>query len=346
MSDLYMELPDMRPAYPGAIEYPLRKIPTVSCLGIAPQKDGYSFKSIYAPHEQITQDSYAKVGDYPRIAFLWNVRAIAMDKDTVTIKFYHEPLWKNITNYYISCIGDLYRPHKSGVITDLDSLYANMPNEKLSTSDYWIARVVDKYAIGYAVSGNNPYSGQWVHSNVLNGYGDNYIAFDPIAEAKKDVGEVSNIYKVERASGNTEVYLRWKFGSWSSETGSMHCRPLVLNWAIKDKNWDVETSSSSSNFSIPSQDNDASLSESHQECLNNANTNQSYYDSGCQWARIIIPGKGVGFYYFPSSGSGNAKYVAPGNIWYYTSGSHKTNNLDIYYYSSDSTPKLFYSYHS
>ena len=332
-------------------EYIVNKIPTKFCLEPEPYTDKRFYKAIFAPHSNIYQDNPSIIGNSPRMAFVWNVRCTKIQGSKITLKFYAEPLWKDIKYYYISFTGDLYGMSKNTVdkVTNVDSLLKN--GSKL----VWISkkvngqneRILNYYGLALSYCANS-LPAQYNVSNTKNADTSNYSAIDTDTLSKQDNSFVTSTITLDLTTlPSRELYFKLKFGSWVENAG--HARPLTLASVIKDYDWDAEANSSSSVESPPQSFNNINKPESRiMETFSTQYGESCYYDSGVAWTRIIMPTPRSSIYYYK-----NAKtpvLVQPGNISCYKKNGTKiepTQNVQVYCYKKNGTkiePTLVYGY--
>ena len=230
-----------RPNAPGTMspEYIVNKIPTKFCLEPEPYTDKRFYKAIFAPHSDIYQDYPSIIGDNPRMAFVWNVRCTKIQGSKITLKFYAEPLWKNIKYYYISFTGDLYGMSKDTVnkVTNVDSLLAN--GSKLQ----WISkkvngqneRILNYYGLALSYCADS-LPAQYQVSNTINADTYNHSAVDTDTLAKQDNSFVTSTITLDLTPiPSRELYFKLKFGAWVDNAG--YARPLTLPYVIKGWDW-------------------------------------------------------------------------------------------------------------
>lgn len=328
-----------------ATEYIVNKIPTKFCLEPEPYTDKRFYKAIFAPHSDIYQDYPSIVGSNPRMAFVWNVRCTKIEKNKATLKFYAEPLWKNIKYYYISFAGDLYGMKITNAITNVDSLLSNGSNL------VWIPkgkeRILNYYGLALSYCADSLPT-QYNVSNTKNADTYNHSAIDTDTLAKQDNSFVTSTITIDLTTiPSRELYFKLKFGAWVDNAG--YARPLTLASVIKDWDWDAEAKSSSSVESPPqSPDNLTKKSEKGSETFSNQYGESCYYDSGVAWTRIIMPTPRSSIYYYKTAKT--PVIVQPGRIWYYKKNGTKvepTQNVQVYCYKKNGTkiePTLVYGY--
>lgn len=340
-----------RPNAPGTMspEYIVNKIPTKFCLEPEPYVDKRFYKAIFAPHSDIYQDYPSIIGDNPRMAFVWNVRCTKIQGSKITLKFYAEPLWKNIKYYYISFTGDLYGMSKDTVnkVTNVDTLLSN--GSKLQ----WIPkkvngqneRILNYYGLALSYCADS--LPQYQVSNTINADTYNHNPVDTDTLAKQDNSFVTSTITLDLTTiPSRELYFKLKFGAWVGNAG--YARPLTLASVIKDWDWDTEAKSSSSVESPPQSSNNIFKEERGIEPFSTQYGESCYYDSGVAWTRIIMPTPRSSIYYYK-----NAKtpvLIQPGNISYYKKNGTKvepTQNVQVYCYKKNGTkvePTLVYGY--
>lgn len=327
-----------------ATEYIVNKIPTKFCLEPEAYTDKRFYKAIFAPHSDIYQDYPSVVGSDPRMAFVWNVRCTKIEKNKATLKFYAEPLWKNINYYYISFTGDLYGMKIANAITNVDSLLSNgsnlvwIPKEK--------ERILNYYGIALSYCANS-LPVQYNVSNTKNADTYNHSAIDTDTLSKQDNSFVASTITIDLTTiPSRELYFKLKFGVWTGNAG--YARPLTLASVIKDWDWDTEANSSSSVESPPQSSENIKKKEKGKETFSTQYRESCYYDSGVAWTRIIMPTPRSSIYYYK-----NAKtpvIVQPGRIWCYKKNGTKvepTQNVQVYCYKKNGTkiePTLVYGY--
>lgn len=330
-------------------EYIVNKIPTKFCLEPEPYTDKRFYKAIFAPHSDIYQDYPSIVGSNPRMAFVWNVRCTKIEKNKATLKFYAEPLWKNIKYYYISFAGDLYGMKITNAITNVDSLLSNGSNlvwipKKVNGKN---ERILNYYGLALSYCANSlpvGYSG----SNTKNADTYNHSTIDTDTLANQDNSFVTSTITLDLTTiPSRELYFKLKFGSWVGNAG--YARPLTLASVIKDWDWDAEAKSSSSVESPPqSSDNLTKKLEKGSETFSNQYGESCYYDSGVAWTRIIMPTPRSSIYYYKNATT--PILIQPGSISYYKKNGTKvepTQNVQVYCYKKNGTkiePTLVYGY--
>lgn len=340
-----------RPNAPGTMspEYIVNKIPTKFCLEPEPYVDKRFYKAIFAPHSDIYQDYPSTVGSNPRMAFVWNVRCTKIQGSKITLKFYAEPLWKNIKYYYISFTGDLYGMSEDTVnkVTNVDSLLANgsklqwLPKKVNGQNE----RILNYYGLALSYCADS--LPQYQTSNTINADTYNHSAVDTDTLAKQDNSFVTSTITLDLTTiPSRELYFKLKFGAWVDNAG--YARPLTLASVIKDWDWDTEAKSSSSVESPPQSSNNILKEEKGIETFSTQYGESCYYDSGVAWTRIIMPTPRSSIYYYK-----NAKtpvLIQPGNISYYKKNGTKvepTQNVQVYCYKKNGTkiePTLVYGY--
>lgn len=337
-----------RPNDPNTMspEYIVNKIPTKFCLEPEPYTDKRFYKAIFAPHSDIYQDYPSIIGDNPRMAFVWNVRCTKIQGSKITLKFYAEPLWKNIKYYYISFTGDLYGMSKDTVdkVTNVDTLLSN--GSKLIWIPKGEERIFNYYgiALSYCV---DSLPAQYQVSNTKNADTYNHSAVDTDTLAKQDNSFVTSTITLDLTTiPSRELYFKLKFGVWTGNAG--YARPLTLASVIKDWDWDTEAKSSSSVESPPQSSDNIFKDEKGIETFSTQYGESCYYDSGVAWTRIIMPTPRSSIYYYK-----NAKtpvLIQPGSISYYKKNGTKvepTQNVQVYCYKKNGTkiePTLVYGY--
>lgn len=341
-----------RPNAPGTMspEYIVNKIPTKFCLEPEPYTDKRFYKAIFAPHSDIYQNYPSIIGDNPRMAFVWNVRCTKIQGSKITLKFYAEPLWKNIKYYYISFTGDLYGMSEDTVnkVTNVDTLLSN--GSKLQ----WISkkvngqneRILNYYGLALSYCADS-LPAQYQVSNTINADTYNHSAIDTDTLAKQDNSFVTSTITLDLTTiPSRELYFKLKFGAWVDNAG--YARPLTIASVIKDWDWDSEANSSSSVESPPQSSNNILKEEKGMETFSTQYREGCYYDSGVAWTRIIMPTPRSSIYYYK-----NAKtpvLIQPGNISYYKKNGTKiepTQNIQVYCYKKNGTkiePTLVYGY--
>lgn len=327
-------------------EYIVNKIPTRFCLEPEPT-DKRFYKAIFAPHSDIYQDYPSVIGDKPRMAFVWNVRCTKIQGSKITLKFYAEPLWKNIKYYYISFTGDLYGMSKDTVnkVTNVDTLLQN------GSELQWISkkvngqneRILNYY--GLALSYCTDSLPQYQASNTINADTYNHNAIDTDTLSKQDNSFVTSTITLDLTTiPSRELYFKLKFGAWVKNAG--YARPLTLASVIKDWDWDTEAKSSSSVESPPQiPDNLTKKPEKGSETFSNQYRESCYYDSGVAWTRIIMPTPRSSIYYYKNTTT--PILIQPGSISYYKKNGTKvepTQNVQVYYYKEANKPTLVYGY--
>lgn len=332
-------------------EYIVNKIPTKFCLEPEPP-DKRFYKAIFAPHSNIYQDYPSIIGNNPRMAFVWNVRCTKIQGSKITLKFYAEPLWKDIKYYYISFTGDLYSMSKDTVnkVTNVDTLLQN--GSKLQ----WISkkvngqneRILNYYGLALSYCADSLPT-QYNVSNTVNAdtY-DRHSVIDTDTLSKQDNSFVTSTITLDLTTiPSRELYFKLKFGSWVENAG--YARPLTLASVIKDWDWDTEAKSSSSVESPPqSPDNLTKKPEKGSETFSNQYGGSCYYDSGVAWTRIIMPTPRSSIYYYKNATT--PVLIQPGSISYYKKNDIKvepTQNVQVYYYKKNGTkiePTLVYGY--
>ena len=323
-----------------ATEYIVNKIPTKFCLEPEPYTDKRFYKAIFAPHSDIYQASPSIVGSNPRMAFVWNVRCTKIQGSKITLKFYAEPLWKNIKYYYISFLGDLYKMPITNAITDVDSLLSNGLNLQ------WInQRIFNYYGIALSYCANS-LPAQYQVSNTKNADATTTAAtIDTDKLAQQDNSVVTSTITLDLTTiPSRELYFKLKFGVWTGNAG--YARPLTLASVIKDYDWDTEANSSSSKESPPQSSNNIKKTEKGIETFSNQYGESCYYNSGVTWTRIIMPTPRSSIYYYKTAGK-TPLLVQPGRIWYYKKNGTKiepTQNVQVYYYKEANKPTLVYGY--
>ena len=341
-----------RPNAPGTMspEYIVNKIPTKFCLEPEPYVDKRFYKAIFAPHSDIYQDYPSIIGDNPRMAFVWNVRCTKIQGSKITLKFYAEPLWKNIKYYYISFTGDLYGMSKDTVnkVTNVDTLLQNGSNlvwipKKVNGQN---ERILNYYGIALSYCADS-LPAQYQVSNTINADTYNHSAVDTDTLAKQDNSFVTSTITLDLTTiPSRELYFKLKFGAWVDNAG--YARPLTLASVIKDWDWDTEAKSSSSVESPPQSSNNILKDEKGMETFSTQYGESCYYDSGVAWTRIIMPTPRSSIYYYK-----NAKtpvLIQPGSISYYKKNGTKvepTQNVQVYCYKKNGTkiePTLVYGY--
>lgn len=341
-----------RPNAPGTMspEYIVNKIPTKFCLEPEPYTDKRFYKAIFAPHSDIYQDYPSIIGDNPRIAFVWNVRCTKIQGSKITLKFYAEPLWKNIKYYYISFTGDLYAMSKDTVnkVTNVDTLLQNGSNlvwipKKVNGQN---ERILNYYGLALSYCADS-LPAQYQVSNTINADTYNHNPVDTDTLAKQDNSFVTSTITLDLTTiPSRELYFKLKFGAWVDNAG--YARPLTLASVIKDWDWDSEANSSSSVESPPQSSNNILKNEKGMETFSTQYGESCYYDSGVAWTRIIMPTPRSSIYYYK-----NAKtpvLIQPGSISYYKKNGTKvepTQNVQVYCYKKNGTkiePTLVYGY--
>lgn len=341
-----------RPNAPGTMspEYIVNKIPTKFCLEPEPYVDKRFYKAIFAPHSDIYQDYPSIIGDNPRMAFVWNVRCTKIQGSKITLKFYAEPLWKNIKYYYISFTGDLYGMSKDTVnkVTNVDTLLQNGSNlvwipKKVNGQN---ERILNYYGLALSYCADS-LPAQYQVSNTINADTYNHNPVDTDTLAKQDNSFVTSTITLDLTTiPSRELYFKLKFGAWVDNAG--YARPLTLASVIKDWDWDSEANSSSSVESPPQSSNNILKNEKGMETFSTQYGESCYYDSGVAWTRIIMPTPRSSIYYYK-----NAKtpvLIQPGSISYYKKNGTKvepTQNVQVYCYKKNGTkiePILVYGY--
>lgn len=341
-----------RPNAPGTMspEYIVNKIPTKFCLEPEPYVDKRFYKAIFAPHSDIYQDYPSIIGDNPRMAFVWNVRCTKIQGSKITLKFYAEPLWKNIKYYYISFTGDLYGMSKDTVnkVTNVDTLLQNGSNlvwipKKVNGQN---ERILNYYGLALSYCADS-LPAQYQVSNTINADTYNHNPVDTDTLAKQDNSFVTSTITLDLTTiPSRELYFKLKFGAWVDNAG--YARPLTLASVIKDWDWDTEANSSSSVESPPQSSNNILKNEKGIETFSTQYGESCYYDSGVAWTRIIMPTPRSSIYYYK-----NAKtpvLIQPGSISYYKKNGTKvepTQNVQVYCYKKNGTkiePTLVYGY--
>ena len=332
-------------------EYIVNKIPTKFCLEPEPYTGKRFYKAIFAPHSNIYQDYPSIIGNNPRMAFVWNVRCTKIQGSKITLKFYAEPLWKDIKYYYISFTGDLYGMSKDTVnkVTNVDTLLAN--GSKLQ----WISkkvngqneRILNYYGIALSYCADS--LPQYQTSNTINAdIYDKHSAIDTDTLSKLDNSFVTSTITLDlTAIPSRELYFKLKFGAWVENAG--YARPLTLASVIKDWDWDTEAKSSSSVESPPQiPDNLTKKPEKESETFSAQYKESCYYDSGVAWTRIIMPTPRSSIYYYKNTTT--PVLIQPGSISYYKKNDTKvepTQNVQVYCYKKNGTkvePTLVYGY--
>ena len=341
-----------RPNAPGTVspEYIVNKIPTKFCLEPEPYTDKRFYKAIFAPHSDIYQDYPSIIGDNSRMAFVWNVRCTKIQGSKITLKFYAEPLWKNIKYYYISFTGDLYGMSKDTVnkVTNVDTLLQNGSNlvwlpKKVNGQN---ERILNYYGLALSYCADS-LPAQYQVSNTINADTYNHNPVDTDTLAKQDNSFVTSTITLDLTTiPSRELYFKLKFGAWVDNAG--YARPLTLASVIKDWDWDTEAKSSSSVESPPQSSNNILKEEKGMETFSTQYGESCYYDSGVAWTRIIMPTPRSSIYYYK-----NAKtpvLIQPGSISYYKKNGTKvepTQNVQVYCYKKNGTkiePTLVYGY--
>lgn len=329
-------------------EYIVNKIPTKFCLEPEPYVDKRFYKAIFAPHSDISQDSPSIIGSKPRMAFVWNVRCTKIEGSKITLKFYAEPLWKNIKYYYISFTGDLYSMSKNAVdkVTNVDSLLKN------GSELVWISkkvngqneRILNYYGLALSYCANSLPT-QYNVSNTKNADTQKHSGIDTDILSKQDNSFVTSTITLDLTTiPSRELYFKLKFGSWVGNAG--YARPLTLASVIKDYDWDTEANSSSSKESPPQSSDNINKPESGiMETFSTQYGESCYYDSGVAWTRIIMPTPRSSIYYYKDSKT--PILIKPGNLSYYKKNGTKiepTQNVQVYYYKEANKPTLVYGY--
>lgn len=329
-------------------EYIVNKIPTKFCLEPEPYVDKRFYKAIFAPHSDIYQDSPSIIGPNPRMAFVWNVRCTKIEGSKITLKFYAEPLWKNIKYYYISFTGDLYSMSKNAVdkVTNVDSLLKN------GSELVWISkkvngqneRILNYYGLALSYCANSLPT-QYNVSNTKNADTQKHSGIDTDILSKQDNSFVTSTITLDLTTiPSRELYFKLKFGSWVGNAG--YARPLTLASVIKDYDWDTEANSSSSKESPPQSSDNINKPESGiMETFSAQYGESCYYDSGVAWTRIIMPTPRSSIYYYKDSKT--PILIKPGNLSYYKKNGTKiepTQNVQVYYYKEANKPTLVYGY--
>lgn len=341
-----------RPNAPDTVspEYIVNKIPTKFCLEPEPYTDKRFYKAIFAPHSDIYQDYPSIIGDNPRMAFVWNVRCTKIQGSKITLKFYAEPLWKNIKYYYISFTGDLYSMSKDTVdkVTNVDTLLQNGPNlvwipKKVNGQN---ERILNYYGLALSYCADS-LPAQYQVSNTINADTYNHNPVDTDTLAKQDNSFVTSTITLDLTTiPSRELYFKLKFGAWVDNAG--YARPLTLASVIKDWDWDTEAKSSSSVESPPQSSDNILKEEKGIETFSTQYGESCYYDSGVAWTRIIMPTPRSSIYYYKNSKT--PVLIQPGSISYYKKNGTKiepTQNVQVYCYKKNGTtiePTLVYGY--